>query len=155
MGRRLNLSQAGEYAVASLSRLALCFPRPVAVQDLARAQGIPRPFLAKILGRCAKAGIVRSKTGPSGGMTLARDPGSITLLSVVQACEGDFQRSLCVFYGERVCDGPACRIYCPLRRTEENLRSDLGAATLADMSRSLKDHPLNQGGRAWTQRLPA
>jgi Rrf2 family protein len=143
MGRCLNLSQAGEYALSSLARLALCFPRAVPVEDLARVQGIPRPFLAKILGRCAKAGIVRAKTGPSGGMSLARDPENITLLNVIEACEGDFQRARCVFYSERVCDGPACRIYCPLRRTEEDLRIGLGSATLADMSRSLKDHPLN------------
>ena len=154
MGQCLNLSQGGEYAISSLARLALSFPAAVSVEILARAQGIPRAFLSKILGRCAKAGIVRAKPGPAGGMSLTREPKRIAILEVIEAFEGDLRRERCVFYSERACDGPFCRIYCPLRRKEENLRKELGGTTLADMARSLEIHPLNQGGRAWTRRRP-
>jgi Rrf2 family protein len=154
MGQSLNLSQGGEYAISSLARLALCYPAAVPVVTLARLQDIPQAFLAKLLGRCAKAGIVRAKTGPSGGMSLTREPKLIPILEIIEACEGDQRRSRCVFYSERTCDGPFCQIYCPLRRNEEHLREDLRETTLADMARSLKDHPQNQGGLAWTQRRP-
>ncbi len=152
MGRCLNLSQGGEYALSSLARLALRHPEAVSVETLATLQRIPRAFLSKVLGRCAKAGIVRAKTGPAGGMRLVRDPEHISILDIVEACEGDLRRSRCVFYCERSCDGPACLIYCPLRRKEENLRGEMGKTTLAEMARSLQDHPLAQGGRAWTRR---
>lgn len=144
MSRTLNLSQGGEYAIAALSRLALLFPEPASVQSLARAQRIPRPFLAKILGACAKAGLVRAKSGAAGGMTLARDPKSIAILEIIEACEGELRRSDCVFYSERTCDGPFCEVYCPLRRNEEGLREKLKGTTLADMARSLAGHPLNR-----------
>ena len=114
--RTLNLTQGGEYAIAALARLALLFPEPASVQTLARAQKIPRPFLAKILSACAKAGLVRAKSGAAGGMTLARDPKSIAILEIIEACEGELRRSDCVFYSERTCDGPFCEVYCPLRR---------------------------------------
>lgn len=146
MGQTLNISQGGEYAVSALARLALSFPAAVSVENLASAQGIPRPFLAKILGLCAKAGIVRAKTGPAGGMSLTRDPTRIPILEIIEACEGELRRSNCVFYSERTCDGPFCQVYCPLRRNEEHLREELKDTTLADMARSLKDHPLNKGG---------
>ncbi|MFI5345591.1 MAG: RrF2 family transcriptional regulator [Elusimicrobiota bacterium] len=152
MGQCLNISQGGEYAIASLARLALGFPEAVPVSILARTQGVPAAFLAKILGRCAKAGIVRSRTGPSGGMSLARSPELIPVLDIIEACEGPLERARCVFYSERPCAGTDCLIYCPLRRKEENMRRDLRETTLADMARSLQDHPLSQGGREWTQR---
>ncbi len=151
MKQGLNLSQGGEYAISSLARLALYFPAAVPVGTLAQVQGIPRAFLSKILGRCAKVGIVRARTGPAGGMSLARDPELITILEIIEACEGGLERSRCVFYSERVCEGPDCALYCPLRRKEEDFRQELRDTTLADMARSLKDHPLSQGGREWTQ----
>lgn len=155
MSQSLNLSQGGEYAIAALSRLALRYPEPMSVESLAGAQRIPRAFLAKILGLCAKAGFVRAKTGPAGGMSLARDPKTIPILEIIEACEGEFRRSDCVFYSERACDGPFCQVYCPLRRNEEDLRKGLKDTTLADMARSLMDHPLNNnGGREWTPRKP-
>ena len=147
MGRTLNLSQGGEYAIASLARLALSFPETVSVEKLARVQKIPQAFLSKILGACAKAGIVRARTGPAGGMSLTRNPKLISILDIIEACEGELRRSDCIFYSERTCDGPFCQIYCPLRRSEENLREKLQKTTLADMARSLKEHPENQGGR--------
>lgn len=147
MGRSLNLSQAGEYAIAALSRLALFAPQPVTVDRLASVQCIPQAFLSKILGRCAKAGIVRAKTGPSGGMALAREAGKITILEIIEACEGSYARQLCVFYPDRACDGASCQIYCPLRKEEEALRQRLARATLADMAAALKDHPDAQGDR--------
>ncbi len=152
MGRCLNLSQGGEYALSALARLAMGHPAPASVEALAKLQRIPRTFLSKMLGRCAKAGIVRAKTGPAGGMSLLRDPERVSILEIIEACEGDLRRSRCVFYVERSCDGPACPVYCPLRRKEDNLRQEMGKTTLAEMARSLQDHPLAQGGRAWTRR---
>lgn len=154
MGQALNLTQGGEYALSCLARLALCHPAPVSVENLARVQGVPRAFLGKILGRCAKMGLVRAKTGPAGGISLTREPENISILDVIEACEGDQRRSRCVFYSERTCDGPFCEVYCPLRHKEEDLRRELGGATLAEMARSLKDHPRDKEGPARTRRRP-
>src|SRR3569832_1797889 len=116
--RTLNLTQGGEYAIAALARLALLFPEPASVQTLARAQKIPRPFLAKILSACAKAGLVRAKSGAAGGMTQAHDPKNNTNHKNNKACEGELRRSDCVFYSEHTSDNPFCEVYCPLRRKE-------------------------------------
>lgn len=149
MPRCLNLTRAGEYAIAALSRLALeadgAAGAPVPVEELAALQGLPRDFLAKILGRCARAGLVRTKKGKDGGVSLARRPEDIPLLDVIQACEGSYRRDACVFYASRPCDGPECVVYCPLRREEEGLRSALGRRTLAEMSRALGVHPDARG----------
>jgi Rrf2 family protein len=155
MNRCIDLTQGDEYALASLARLALCHPKAVPVERLAVLHRIPRAFLAKILGRCAKFGIVRAKTGPAGGMTLAREPEAISILDVVEACGGGLRRAFCVFFSERPCPGADCPNYCALRRGEEKIRQELKDATLAGMARALNDHPLNRGEREWTQRRPA
>lgn len=143
MPRCLNLTRAGEYALAALSRLALLSPggAPVSVDALAAAQGLPAPYLAKILRLCARAGLVRAKTGAAGGVALARRAEDVSLLEIVEACEGRYARGACVFYASRECAGPDCGVYCPLRRREEELRESMSGTTLAEMARALSVHP--------------
>lgn len=151
MARCLNLTRAGEYAVAALSRLAVetsgTPSAAMSVGALAAAQGLPEAFLAKILARCSKAGLVRSKTGPAGGLRLGRGAERISLLEIIETCEGNYRREACVFYSERECPGAECEVYCPLRRQEESVRERLARATLAQMAEALKAHPENRSRR--------
>ncbi|MBI3565382.1 MAG: Rrf2 family transcriptional regulator, partial [Elusimicrobia bacterium] len=127
-------------------------------ETLAALQGIPKAFLSKILQQCARAGIIRAKKGAAGGVSLARAPRDITLLSIIEACEGSYARDACVFYATRRCTGPECEVYCALRQEEERLRRRLGRTTLADMARALSVHPdaagvdaPSTGGMEWTR----
>lgn len=153
MARCLNLTKTGEYAIAALSRLALASeksrsdPKPVPIQVLAREQNIPPSFLSKIMAQCVKAGILRSRKGPEGGITLNQPAEEISLLSIIEACEGTYWRESCVFYSSRRCDGPDCEAYCPLREREEELRAGLGRVTLAEMSGALGRHPYLKAGQ--------
>jgi Rrf2 family protein len=160
MARCLNLTRAGEYAIAALARLALLSDgsEAVTVEELAAAQAIPAPFLAKILQQCSRAGLVRTRKGAAGGVALARAPEDVALLSIIEACEGSYARDRCVFYSARRCAGPDCAVYCPLRTEEERLRERLRAVTLAEMVLSLNAHPdagagkVLVGGDPWTRR---
>jgi Rrf2 family protein len=144
MGRGLSSSKAAEYAVAALSRLALSEDGAlVSVAALARAQDLPRSFLAKIVAQAARAGLLRTRTGADGGVSLARPAARITLLEILEAFEGPYARSACVFYPARACEGPSCPVFCPLRRKEQGARDSLAGATLADMAASLLVHPDN------------
>lgn len=152
MAKCLNLTKTGEYAIAALSRLALkseespSDPKPVSISALAREQNIPPSFLSKIMAQCVKAGILQSRKGPEGGITLNRPAEEISLLSIIEACEGSYWRESCVFYASRRCDGPDCEVYCPLREREEELRSGLERVTLAEMAGALGRHPYLKAG---------
>lgn len=152
MSRCLNLTRAGEYAIAALARLALIDngAAPVTIDTLAQTQDLPRPFLSKIMQHCTRAGLVRSKKGAEGGVVLTRRPQDISLLSIIEACEGRYARGKCVFYASRDCSGEDCVVFCPLRREEENLKNRLGATTLADMARALDVHPGANAVRAFS-----
>ena len=116
MASCLNLTRSGEYAIAALTRLSLeAGGNPgklVPVRVLAGSKGIPKSFLAKTLEHCLRKGLITAKSGPRGGMGLARPATEISLLDVIEACEGTYRREACVFYPERRC-GADCAVFCP------------------------------------------
>ena len=91
----MQITRAGEYGVLGLMNLARRDPGQVALLDeVSRAERIPKSFLAKIFQDLVKAGLVRSTRGSGGGFALVKDPARISVLEVIEAIEGKiaFQR---------------------------------------------------------------
>lgn len=61
---------------------------PVSLTALAEAEGLPLSYLEHLVAKLRHAGLVGSVRGAHGGYRLARHPGEITMLDVVQALEG-------------------------------------------------------------------
>lgn len=93
--KQLKISAKEAYAYKAVLQLAIQyeFERPVRLGELSQAQGIPKKFLVQILLRLIDAQIVRSKRGTLGGYYLARNPGSISLLDVLQAVDSHMLKS--------------------------------------------------------------
>ncbi len=60
----------------------------VSVRQVAEAHGIPYSFARTIQHEMVKAGLLATMRGPRGGMTLAVDAASVTLLDIIEAIEG-------------------------------------------------------------------
>lgn len=84
----ISVTSKSRYAVVALSELAGSGPVPVPVKELADRRGIPDQFLEQLFSTLRRAGLLTSHRGSKGGYTLARDPGEITVLEVVQALDG-------------------------------------------------------------------
>lgn len=83
------LTATTESAVRAL--IFLCIRgdnNPASPREIAQAVGGSPTYMAKIAGTLTKAGIVRSRSGVAGGIVLNRSPSAITLLDIVQACQG-------------------------------------------------------------------
>jgi Rrf2 family protein len=65
------------------------------VEEVAREMSIPRSFLAKILQKLTKAGILKSFRGVKGGFQLAKKRGQISLLDVIEAIQGPTAMNTC------------------------------------------------------------
>ena len=80
-----------DYTCRILCELARRFEsgEPVSIEDLSKAEGVPANFLAQILGELRNGRLVVSRRGIQGGFLLARPPGEITLLDIVETVEGD------------------------------------------------------------------
>jgi Rrf2 family protein len=62
---------------------------------MAEQLGESPSYLAKVTQQLAKAGILRAHRGVSGGVTLNLPPEEITLLAVVEACQGAILADFC------------------------------------------------------------
>lgn len=73
---------------------------PASPREIANSVGGSPSYMAKITGLLTKAGICTSRSGVAGGILLSRSPASITLLEIVQACQGLVIADYCAALGE-------------------------------------------------------
>ncbi len=75
-----------QYGIKALLELSLHgHQQPLSVKTIAERQGIPAPFLEKVLGALRQAGIVRSVRGVQGGYQLAQPLTAISLAAILTA----------------------------------------------------------------------
>lgn len=130
----LRLTRAGDYAVRAMIHIA-CLPEgQVAMRsDVARSEGIPGSFMAKILRSLVRAGLLRSTRGTHGGFALARTPSEINLLDIVEAIEGPITLTDCApdMTGcDHAADCPASAVW---NAVQEQICELLRAATLESL----------------------
>jgi Rrf2 family protein len=90
---RTLLKREESYAVHALLYVAEHPGAPAA--RIAADLELPRDFLAKVLRRLGKAGFVHNLAGRTGGVRLAVDLSSLTLLDVLEAVSGPVVIDLC------------------------------------------------------------
>jgi Rrf2 family protein len=81
------LSQTVEYALRAVAQLAYLAPQTSTTASLATVTQVPPAYLVKVLQALVKAGIVSSQRGIGGGVALAKDSRSITILDIVNAVD--------------------------------------------------------------------
>lgn len=93
----MQITRQADYAVRAVLHLARVGNKErSATSTIAKEQNIPPSFLAKIISQLSIAGLLHTSRGARGGVTLAREPGEITLLEVVEAIDGPIQLNECV-----------------------------------------------------------
>ena len=88
------ITRETDYGVRCALYLARKAQEIAPVNEIAKAMHIPKSFLAKILQRLVKAGIVISGRGISGGFPLQK-PENISILDVVKAIQGASMINIC------------------------------------------------------------
>jgi Rrf2 family protein len=93
----MQITRQADYAVRAVLHLAqIKNGDRAATSIVAKEQRIPPSFLAKIISQLSIAGLLHTSRGARGGVTLARAPGEITLLEVIEAIDGPIQLNECV-----------------------------------------------------------
>ncbi len=131
-------SQASEYGFRALTHLALHPGEPIKANEIAGAAAVPPHFLAKILQQLARAGLLKSYRGPTGGFLLARAPEEITLLDIVDALEGITQYKRCAVGLAECSDEMPCPMHESWKALREQVLSYLRDRTVADLGKALR-----------------
>jgi Rrf2 family protein len=131
----MKFSQESFYGIAVMVALARHDPdRPAGIEEISGGQDLPRSFVAKILQKLVRGGLVGSFRGRQRGYTLALPAEQITARQVLEVTEGPEFFHHCMF-GRRPCGG---RIACFLHDIGTAIRADLDArltsVTLADLA---------------------
>jgi Rrf2 family protein len=132
----MRLSTVGRYALRAMVDLASHADQgPVLCQAIAERQEVSEQYLAQLLGKLRRAGLIDSVRGPGGGYLLAKEPAQISASDVLRAVDEILEPVYCVDDdAESAChraDG------CPTHRLWMRLGSAiaevLGSVTLAEL----------------------
>ncbi|RJP26162.1 MAG: Rrf2 family transcriptional regulator [Candidatus Abyssobacteria bacterium SURF_5] len=132
----MQLTSGADYGLRGLLYLAgQPLGRLVVAAEIAEAEEMPEYFFSKIFQHLAKAGIVNSVRGSSGGFSLARPSNEITVLEAIEAIEGPINMGKCVIAPESCKKSDTCPFHKFLKEGKDSLSSVLGKYTLADALR--------------------
>jgi len=131
-------SRSAAYAIRALMHLArIPDGTYVMARSIAEEEGVPGHFLAKILQRLARKGMVKSCKGPNGGFALPKPAREIRLVDVVAAVDGLEDYRACIYgYGE--CnDSAACAMHDGWSPLRSRIMEYLERNSIADLSKAL------------------
>lgn len=120
------ISRKTDYGLRILLELSKLPPgTAISAKELASRQGIPFPFLSKIIADLASNRFLETKRGLKGGIKLSVAPESISILDVVEALDGGVGLCYC---SARPVECPR-QSYCPIRKNlqqvEDKIRDEL------------------------------
>jgi len=128
----MQITRQADYALRAMLYLARLEPtQRAATSRIAEEQRIPPSFLAKIISQLSIAGLIHTSRGARGGVSLAREPGNISLLEVVEAIDGPIMLNECTGDPSTCTFGENCPIRSLWCDTQAELVARLQNTTFA------------------------
>ena len=126
------LTKTSETAIRLLVLLARRkVDTPLSPREIAETLDSSPTYTAKTAAQLAKAGLLRSHRGAQGGVTLALPPAEISLLAIVEACQGRILGDYCQ-PAERL--ELVCAYHEAMHHVHEAVLAVLKRYTLADLA---------------------
>ena len=133
-------SRSAEYAIRAFVHLTQVPEGKYAmVKNIARDEGIPAHFLAKILQQLARKGLLRSSKGPTGGFHLRQKPEDISLMMIVQALDGLEDYEKCASGLSECNDEQPCGMHDSWKALRNRIIEYLEHTSIADIQTALEE----------------
>jgi Rrf2 family protein len=133
----MQLTLRGDYAVRVMVDLA---GRParasVRTAELGRRTGVPRAYLRKVVQDLARAGLIRTRRGMAGGVSLLAEPRGLTLRRVIEAVEGPIYLNRCLIQRGLCPRDRNCPVHPVWARVQGVLLRELDAVSIGDLALS-------------------
>lgn len=131
----LTIRRDSDYAARILLHLAMQPPGTcITAREVARQRLIPSGLARSLLTRLAGAGLLVSRRGKGGGFYLARTPGEISLLEVVEAVEGPIALNQCTIEPQECPLMPQCPVHEAWVDARDKLRAHLADMTFEKLA---------------------
>ena len=125
-------SHTVEYALRATLYIARQYPRPVRLQEVASAVDAPPRYLAKILGKLARSGVLVSSRGRNGGFTTVKGRQRAALADIAAVFEPSVP-ARCLL-GAGLCGhNPGCAVHDRWSPIASSMNEFLRGTTIADL----------------------
>ena len=136
----MKLSTRARYASRAVVQVALNNgEKPVLIRDIALKQGISQRYLEQLIASLVAGGILRTRRGTGGGVSLARPADRIKLSEVISVVEGSLAPVECVNKAE-ICERSAVCVtrdlWCELKKAMDAVLESKTVQDLVDQSRA-------------------
>lgn len=128
----MQLTRQADYAIRAI--LYLATEAHANIKDIAKAQFVPQEYLAKIVQKLADAGLIETRRGVGGGITLARPPEEISLLDVIEAVDGPLRLNRCFIRPGECPRESICSVHDELLEIQEELAERLAGTDFASIA---------------------
>jgi len=132
----MQLTRAADYAVRVMIHMAgLPAGTRASRTELANAAACPEQFLSKVLQSLARAGLIQSHRGNTGGFELPATGTSASVLTVVEAIEGPVRLNTCL-HSDHSCDRQGwCPAHTVWAEAQKAMAAVLEGASIAELAR--------------------
>ena len=139
----LRLSKKTDYALIALKDLASSPPgTSSSAREIAARYDIPVEFMAKVLQKLAKDGLLASHQGTHGGYLLGRLATDMSVADVIQAIDGPLMVTACSDVNETCDQYSKCNVRDPLWRLKDRIEQVLTSLTIHELARNDAPTPL-------------
>ena len=112
---------------------------PRTFAQIAESQKISPHFVSTISVLLKRAGFIKARRGPNGGISLARDPNDLHLLDVIEAVRGPLAVMPCLEKPKNPCKHTSnCVVYSMWSDINSRIRDILNDYTLGDVLAQIK-----------------
>lgn len=105
----------------------------VQVDEIASKLGVPRHFLAKIMNRVVKEGILDSTKGPYGGFSVNEETLNSPLIRLLRITDGMEQFNSCVLQLRKCNHLNPCPLHFMIEKNRDDLQKNFSQVTIADL----------------------
>lgn len=134
MIKTIMLSQTAEYALRAVLYLAEHADQgTVRVGEMAHALRIPQNYLSKILHRLARAGVLASTRGKTGGFQLAVAADRLRLYEIVAPFDRLDERRRCLLGRPQCSDRTACAAHSRWKDVADTVAAFFRETTVAEL----------------------
>lgn len=132
------ITRKTDYAIRCVLYLSENKGRLANVDEISKSMLIPKSFLAKILQRLEKGGIVESSKGKKGGFTLVKEPKEVSLIEVIEIIQGPLSINVCAI-DKRKCNlSNICSVHPVWVKIRKEIEENLKKTSFKELSRERK-----------------
>lgn len=141
----MQLTRAADYGVRVMIQLAARAGKGrVSLPDLARSTGAPPSFLSKVLQSLARAGLISSRRGQTGGFHISHRGAAASMREVIEAVDGAICLNLCLIPGRSCSRKARCSAHPVWIEAQQAMIKVLSSASIASLAAPTGSHAAAQ-----------